>query len=182
MQTGSDASENGARRGRRETYSPNARQHSVAHLTALLIADIQPCRHHKEHLTRCGAGVLKMSVKLQIAVSSVRGNIPTDGLLRDRIASAMRYVRTHEDDIFCMSHRVTDDDRIRTALAAVMLDATEADKDIIVRSLKPLQALGAAMQGIPVDMSQVEMADDLLPIVELWRQSGDPVDTGEKEA
>jgi hypothetical protein len=110
---------------------------------------------------------------LQIAAASMRDQIPADKSLTERLQFAMRYVRRHGDSLFWMEGRVNDDDRLRTALAAVMLAGSEEDKDAITRSLKPLQALSAAMSGIPVDFDAMGWDDDLIPLVGLWHESAE---------
>jgi hypothetical protein len=108
--------------------------------------------------------------EMLIAVSGFKDLIPKDGPLEDRISFAMKHVKENKRDIFWMSYEVSDDAMFRTALAAVMLDASEDEKELITKSMKPLQALSAAMSGIPVDFGEVEM-DGILPLMEMWRNS-----------
>lgn len=109
-------------------------------------------------------------LELKIAAKSVQ-NIPKDAPLSDRIKYAMRYVRDHERDVFWMSAGVNDDAMFRTALAAVMLAGSEEDRDIINRSMQPLRMLSAAMSGAPVDFGAMQVAEDLLPLMKLWRET-----------
>ncbi len=109
------------------------------------------------------------NIELTIACNAVK--VDADKPLRQRIESALRDVRTREHDIFWMSGRVDDDMRMRTALGAVLLKASDEEKDIISRSLKPLKMLAAASQGIPVDFSALESSDDLLPILGMWHET-----------
>lgn len=111
-------------------------------------------------------------IELSIAATPVLDRIPKDKPLVERVAFAMKYVREH-DDLFWMSARPTEDMKMRTALAAVLMAGNESDKDIITRSMKPLQMLSAAMSGIPVDFSAMPTDDDLLPLIKLWNESGD---------
>mgnify|MGYP001580350807 CR=1 FL=1 len=111
------------------------------------------------------------TIALQIAVSTMRDEIPADKSLTERVQFAMRYVRQNEHDLFWMVGKADDDLRLRTALAAVMVKCSEKDKDIIERSIKPLKMLSAAAQGIPVDFSAMEITDDLLPLIKLWHES-----------
>ena len=108
-------------------------------------------------------------IELTIAANAVK--VDSDKPLKERIQGAMRYVRDHEHDIFWMSGRVNDDMRLRTALGAVLLKATESERDIISRSLKPLKMLAAAAQGIPVDFGALEQSDDLLPLLGMWHET-----------
>jgi len=110
-------------------------------------------------------------MEVQIAATPVRDVIPKDRPLRERIEFAMRYVRSHERDLFWMSHQVNDDLMFRTALAAVMLSGDESDRDIITRSMKPLRMFSAAVSGIPVDFSAFDFTDDLLPLMGIFNDS-----------
>ena len=108
---------------------------------------------------------------LQMAAAPVRDRIPADKPLAERLTFAMKYVRAHERDVFWMQGSTTDDTKFRTALAAVMLAGSEDDRDVIARSMKPLQMLDAAMRGIPVDFGAMPTGDDLLPLMKLWHES-----------
>lgn len=111
------------------------------------------------------------TIELQIAATPVRDHIPNGKPLPERVSFAMRYVREHERDLFWMTARTTDDLMMRTALAAVLMAGDDSDRDVIKRSLKPLQMLSAAMSGIPVDFGAMEMSDDLIPLMKLWDES-----------
>lgn len=108
-------------------------------------------------------------MEIQIAAAPVRERIPADKPLNERISFAMRYVREHARDLFWMSYDANDDLKMRTALAAVMLAGNEEDREAITRALQPLKMLSAAMQGIPVDFSNVDT--DVIPLLKLWHES-----------
>lgn len=107
-------------------------------------------------------------VELTIAANVISSHIPKAGTLEERLTSAMKYAREHESEAFFMSGDPNDDLKVRSSIAAVMFNASEEEKDRIVRSLKPLQMMNAAMQGIPVDFSCLPTDDDLLPIIKIW--------------
>lgn len=48
-----------------------------------------------------------------------------------------------------------EDDRFRVAVGAVLLDANDEERELINNELRFLQALSAAVGGIPVDMGRV---------------------------
>lgn len=110
-------------------------------------------------------------LELQIAASVIRGKVPSDLSLEDRIKFSMRYVREHERDIFWMSSSTDDDMKFKTAIAAVMIEGSELDKDIIERSMRPLKMLSAAIQGVPVDFSTMPSLEGLLPLMKLWHET-----------
>ncbi len=113
------------------------------------------------------------TTEMLIAVSGFKDLIPKDGALEDRISFAMKHVKENKGGIFWMSHGVDEDAMFRTALAAVMLGANEGEKELITKSMKPLQALSALMSGTPVNFGEVDM-DGILPLIELWRKATAP--------
>jgi len=115
-------------------------------------------------------------MEIQMAAAPVRALIPADKPLAERIAFAMRYVREHGRDLFWMSYNASDDLKMRTAIAAVMLAGNEEDREAITKSMKPLRMLSAAMSGIPVDFSALEDMGDVIPLLKLWNDSA-PLDT-----
>lgn len=82
----------------------------------------------------------------------------------------MNYVLKNERDIFWMSYSVNEDFRIRVAIGAVMLGATEEEEHRIERSLRPLKLLSAAITGIPVDWTKFNVDDDMIPIMKIWHE------------
>lgn len=111
-------------------------------------------------------------VGLQIAVTLIRDALPGDLSLKERLSFAMRYARENEHDLFWMFGSTTDDTKLRTAIAAVMVGGTDEEKELITESLKPLKMLEAAMNGVPVDFGALDnMPDNLIPIIELWHES-----------
>lgn len=110
-------------------------------------------------------------LEIQLAATPARRAIPADKPLAERVQFAMRYVRANERDLFFMSANPSDDLKFRTALAAVMLAGNDEDRDILNRSLQPLRMLSAMVSGIPVDLSQFTVPDDVLPLMKLWHES-----------
>lgn len=111
-------------------------------------------------------------ISLNIACSQIKAHVPADKTLTERLLFAMRHART--SDLFFMEGHVTDDDRFRAALGGVLLAGSEEDRDLITRSLKPLRALSALMDGVPVDFRAFEIDDDIIPLRKLWRESETP--------
>lgn len=114
-------------------------------------------------------------LEMQIAVTYLKEALPKgDTPLIDRLKFAMRYANQHEHDIFWMCSEITDDLKFKSALAAVMLTGNEEEKDLINRSVKPLKMLSAAINGVPVDFSQIGDVDELLPLLSMWEDSKTP--------
>jgi hypothetical protein len=113
-------------------------------------------------------------IELQISAAGVHG-IPAGKPLSERLAFAFRYVREHERDVFWMHGRtVRDDDLFRTAIAAVLIDGSDADRDIIEKSMRPLKMLNAAASGVPVDWTAFTLDDDVLPLMKIFQESQKP--------
>ena len=112
---------------------------------------------------------------LMIGVAVMRGVVDNTLPLEERLAAAMRYVRENRSNVLWRSGdsgQRLDDLMFRTAIGAVMAGASEDEQEQIRRSLATLKALAAASQGIPVDFGAIDM-DDLIPLMELWRDSAE---------
>ena len=110
-------------------------------------------------------------ISLTIAATSIRDVIPKEASLAERLKFAMRYTRKQEAELFWMEGQVTDNEMFKAALAAVMMAGNEEDKDIIKRSLKPLQALSALLAGVSVNLEDALEGEDLIPLLRLWHDS-----------
>ena len=86
--------------------------------------------------------------------------------ITERIKKAMRAAKDHWME-------TNEDGQFRGALGGAMLASDDDDKERIKASLLPLQALAAALQGVPVDIGRA-LPDDpdevakLLPLRKLW--------------
>ena len=89
--------------------------------------------------------------------------------LVERIKACMRVTHDH--------WMVTDEEQqFKGALGAAMVLSESGDKERIQSSLKPLQALGAMMSGVPVDLERVvreqeeakEAGQEPIPLRQLW--------------
>ena len=118
------------------------------------------------------------TMSLTIAASMLRGEIPSDAPLNDRLEFAMRYAREHARDMFWMVGAVNDDLIFRTAVAAVMMESNEEDNDLITRSMQPLKMLAAAAAGVPVDFAAFPADDDLVPLLKIFDDSKSEAEVG----
>src|SRR4051794_36305581 len=86
--------------------------------------------------------------------------------VRERLRKAMRHVA----DIEWLG--LPEDEQFRSAIAAALVEAPPDQQALISRSLAPLKALNAAIQGVPVDCEAVfaATAGDELPLLALWRE------------
>ncbi len=103
----------------------------------------------------------------QIAVSILANEVDNELPLEERFKETMKYMLENESDIFFMMGRVDDTMKFKTALGAVMIKANDEEKEAITKSLAPLNALGAAMAGVPVDFENIDM-EGILPLHKWW--------------
>ena len=89
--------------------------------------------------------------------------------LIERVKACMRRANDH--------WMVTDEEeQFKGALAAAMVLSETGDQERIKSSLKPLQAIGALMSGVPVDLERVlreqeeakESGHEPIPLRKLW--------------
>lgn len=95
---------------------------------------------------------------------------PPPATLEERCKAAMKLART--DAAFMCT---TDDQRFRGAIGAVLLASNDVDRAQINGSLDALKALSAAMNGVPVDFSQILGTDPApLPLLGWWHETSTP--------
>jgi len=109
-----------------------------------------------------------------VLCATALGEIPADKTLEERLLYAFKRVHTHQRDIFWIVNQPLNDDiMFRTAVAAVGIAASKAGKPeevrLLEKSLKPLQALSALMEGIPVDFGRIDI-EGCIPLVKLWNE------------
>lgn len=113
---------------------------------------------------------------LTFGISEMNGRIDQSLPLEERLVAAMRYIRKYHCDVLWLSvasGNQLDDLMFRTAIGAVMVEASEDEQDLIRRSLLPLKAIAAATNGIPVDFAST-LSDDLISLMKLWKDSDTP--------
>lgn len=98
-----------------------------------------------------------------IAVVEARDFAETAPTLEGRLRAAMSVTRHH--------WIVTDEDsRFRAAIAAVILLSSEEDKSRILAEVEQLRILGAACNGIPVDLAAIEPLDNPIGLMKIWKE------------
>ena len=107
-----------------------------------------------------------------IAALAIAEGIDNGLPIEERLSAAMSYSRAHASELFVMCESVSDEDLFRAAVAAVAIKGSEDEKDRISQSLRPLQMLAAFSQGVPVDFDSMQIGDDMLPLNDLWFESG----------
>lgn len=111
---------------------------------------------------------------LSIAGMMVKGFVPKTGTLAERITETMRCVIENRREVLWMGNSDDEDLQFRASLAGCVLAVDEADKEVIFESLQPLTILNGLMQGMPMDISQMNSAP--LPLLSLWHEAKLPRD------
>ncbi len=66
---------------------------------------------------------------------------------------------------------IDEDGQFRAAVGAVLLTATDDEKERISTELRSLKALSSALSGVPVDFSQLEVGKtEPIGLSNLWRK------------
>ena len=109
-----------------------------------------------------------MNNTLLIAIAEIRSQLTGHGneSLKERLKFAMGKAKGH----WCV---VDEDDQFRSAVGAVMADATQEERDLLGMELDVLKALSAASSGVPVDMGAVLNGfdtDKAIGLSGLWRE------------
>ena len=92
---------------------------------------------------------------IMIGIAEIQGSLDSKLPLEERLKGAMRAALNH--------WLVTDEEgQFKIAVGAVMMDATEEEKERIEFDLKFLKAMSSAASGVPVDFARLmkELGED----------------------
>ena len=110
---------------------------------------------------------MTLSNSLQIAILEIKHKVaalPAETTLEDKLTAAMRDARHH--------WMVTnEDEQFRAAVGAVMLNSDDDTRRRIEKEMLALRTLGTAMDGVPVDFSSVEVPEDPIGLLALWKDT-----------
>lgn len=105
-----------------------------------------------------------------VTAVALRNDVPKDVPLRERLAFAMRAVRTPGNHYSFMC--TTDEQMFRGAIGAVLLTCDEDERAQIVDAIWNLRILSAAIEGLPVDLAQLTLDHEpRLRLMELWHEA-----------
>lgn len=100
-----------------------------------------------------------LSIGITEAKAAAENEPSLDGMLR----AAMQAMKNH--------WMITDEnEQLKAAVAAVMLLSDEETKDKITREWKAAAAFSALLSGLPIDMSCVDMPENPIGIMKIWRE------------
>lgn len=88
-------------------------------------------------------------------------NITAEGTLEDRLRRAMENGKDQ--------WLITDEDeRFRASVGAVLLSATEDEKERLGAELRALRDFSALMRGLPIDVTRIETPENPVGLMKLW--------------
>ena len=108
-----------------------------------------------------------MESSIMVGIAELRTRVNASQSLEERLKVAMRGALNH--------WLVTDEDgQFKMAIGAVMVEATEVERERIEIDLKFLKALSSAASGVPVDFGRLieelgeDSADKSVGLRKLW--------------
>jgi len=93
-----------------------------------------------------------MDNRIMIGITELRAGVDSKQPLEERLKVAMRAALGH----WCV---LDEEGQFKLAIVAVMMEATEEEKERINIDLKFLKAMSSAVSGVPVDF--VRLAEEL---------------------
>ncbi len=104
-----------------------------------------------------------MDNTILIAITEIKQGIDSSDSIENRFRTAMIQAKNH--------WLVVDEDgQLRAAIGAVLVTATEDEKERIHAELDVIKALSAATTGVPVDFDALKMSGNPIGILNLWRE------------
>lgn len=109
-----------------------------------------------------------MDNSIMLGITELRQSVDSGQPLKERLKIAMRSALHH----WLITN---EEDQFKTAVGAVMVEATEEERELIEVELKFLQALSAASRGIPVnfavlmeEVQEKKETHELIGLKNLW--------------
>lgn len=100
---------------------------------------------------------------LAAQIIASEAGITAEGTLEDRLRSAM----TKGKDQWMITD---DDERFRASVGAVLISATEDERQRLTEELRALQSFGALVNGMPIDITRIEVPENPVGLLNLWRE------------
>ncbi len=100
-----------------------------------------------------------VSIAAQTAKSVAEKEDTLEGKLRAAMKDTLHFWLTTDEDI-----------RFRGAVGAVLLCCSEEEKERLEEELKGLRAISAMTSGVPVDISQVNVPENPIQLLKLWKE------------
>ncbi len=103
-----------------------------------------------------------------IDINILERQLSKEGSLEDRIKEAMKLVKSRRSGLM---FAVTFDQQFRTAIGGVILHASEEERARITLEMRVLGSLSAAIEGLPIDLSQIPEPEKPIGLLKLWHES-----------
>jgi len=114
---------------------------------------------------------MSISNSLMIGITELENQIDHSKPLKEKMLDAMKLALDHWLVI-------EDEEQFKAAVGAVLIKATEEEKEKINNQLQMLKTLSAVLSGIPVDIEAVmkdmpkdEKEEDKLILNSIWKQA-----------
>ncbi len=105
---------------------------------------------------------MDLPADLMIVIAEAKSAAEGEDTLEDKLTAAMNSARNH--------WMVLDEDKqFRGAVGAVMLLVDDEDKHRLELEMKALNALSALMSGVPIDIDTIEVSDDPIGLMKMWK-------------
>ncbi len=106
---------------------------------------------------------MDLPADLMIVIAEAKSAAEGKNTLEDKLTAAMNAARNH--------WMVIDEDKqFRGAVGAVMLLVDDETRDRIELEMKTLNAMSAIFSGVPVDIERVEVAEDPIGLLKMWKE------------
>ena len=106
---------------------------------------------------------MDLPADLMIVIAEAKSAAEGKDTLEDKLTAAMNSARNH--------WMVLDEDKqFRGAVGAVMLLVDDETKRRLELEMKSLNALSAMISGVPVDIEQIEVSEDPIGLLKMWKE------------
>lgn len=105
-----------------------------------------------------------MKTTILVAVTEIQQSINKAESIEDRLTAAMEQARNHW-------LVVDENEQFQAAIGAVLNTSTEEEQEKINAELNVLNALSVATTGVPVDFKAIEMSENPIGIIKLWKRT-----------
>lgn len=121
----------------------------------------------------------QIDLPIVAAVEAVKAVVATANgkPLEQRLLLSMRFVRNNVNKVFWLFNPVdvTEDAKLKIAVAAVIELSNQTERTLIIRSLQTLYSIVIHPVGTPMNRRQLAGLNSIIPILDLWAKSREPV-------
>ncbi len=96
-----------------------------------------------------------------IGITEIKQSMDNAASIEDRFKSAIKQAKNH----WLVTN---EDDQLKMAIGAVLVTATEDEKERINKELDTIRTMNAAIGGVPIDLESLDMNYEPIGILKLW--------------